>query len=333
MGGGSHLASPWVYMSKAWVLKWASGAYPGPVSNHHVTCQHGRVKPNVGLKRAINEVVAVPEEVHRSLVNHYGPRTPHNLVVPPLNPILGSGGIAAAAAAAVAAAAASSGGNGATGDGRRKNSLYKRSVGFSRPLLELSSCRLCAAIGEELSKARAEEQKEVARLSLEGREMRKRNMRSRELQLRAAEEEGKAESWGSKKDAGNGLDGSVFKEGPGERVGDGDGEGSHPRQKSDTSTSEGDVGPWYLVAATWLSRWQAYVLAGADEDLDFPTPPPGPITNGDLVDAEGVPVENKEGVTHYRGAAKGVWEFLLATYGGGPPLRRVDPNGLYDDPI
>ena len=41
----------WVYMSKAWALKWATCAYPGPVSNHHVVCRHGRVKPNVGVKR------------------------------------------------------------------------------------------------------------------------------------------------------------------------------------------------------------------------------------------------------------------------------------------
>lgn len=44
-------SNSWVYMSKAWALKWATSAYPGPVSNHHVVCRHGRVKPNVGVKR------------------------------------------------------------------------------------------------------------------------------------------------------------------------------------------------------------------------------------------------------------------------------------------
>lgn len=48
-GGVGSLS--WVYMSKAWALKWATSAYPGPVSNHHVVCRHGRVKPNVGVKR------------------------------------------------------------------------------------------------------------------------------------------------------------------------------------------------------------------------------------------------------------------------------------------
>lgn len=48
--GGSG-SNSWVYMSKAWALKWATSAYPGPVSNHHVVCRHGRVKPNVGVKR------------------------------------------------------------------------------------------------------------------------------------------------------------------------------------------------------------------------------------------------------------------------------------------
>ncbi|CAN0455289.1 unnamed protein product, partial [Ectocarpus sp. 12 AP-2014] len=74
--GGTGGSNSWVYMSKAWALKWATSAYPGPVSNHHVVCRHGRVKPNVGVKRATKEMVAVPRGVHRSLVNRYGPRTP-----------------------------------------------------------------------------------------------------------------------------------------------------------------------------------------------------------------------------------------------------------------
>lgn len=49
--GGTGGSNSWVYMSKAWALKWATSAYPGPVSNHHVVCRHGRVKPNVGVKR------------------------------------------------------------------------------------------------------------------------------------------------------------------------------------------------------------------------------------------------------------------------------------------
>lgn len=55
-GGAGSLS--WVYMSKAWALKWATSAYPGPVSNHHVVCRHGRVKPNVGVERWVGEVLA-----------------------------------------------------------------------------------------------------------------------------------------------------------------------------------------------------------------------------------------------------------------------------------
>lgn len=57
---------------------------------------------------------------------------------------------------------------------------------------------------------------------------------------------------------------------------------------------------WYLMAGTWLSRWHSYVLSGKGEDLDFPTPPPGPITNGDLVDEESVPIPGKIAGKHYR---------------------------------
>ncbi|CAM9794121.1 unnamed protein product [Hapterophycus canaliculatus] len=54
------------------------------------------------------------------------------------------------------------------------------------------------------------------------------------------------------------------------------------------------------MAGTWLSRWHAYVLSGSGEDLDFPTPPPGPITNGDLVDEDSVPISGKVAGKHYR---------------------------------
>lgn len=57
---------------------------------------------------------------------------------------------------------------------------------------------------------------------------------------------------------------------------------------------------WYLMAGTWLSRWHAYVLSGAGEDLDFPTPTPGPITNGDLVDENGDAILGKVAGKHYR---------------------------------
>lgn len=63
---------------------------------------------------------------------------------------------------------------------------------------------------------------------------------------------------------------------------------------------EGEAETWFLMAGTWLSRWHAYVLSGTGEDLDFPTPPPGPITNGDLVDEDGEPLPGKVAGKHYR---------------------------------
>ena len=40
--------------------------------------------------------------------------------------------------------------------------------------------------------------------------------------------------------------------------------------------------------------------SGTEEDLDFATPPPGPITNGDLVDEHGNPFPGKEAGESYR---------------------------------
>ncbi|CAN0455272.1 unnamed protein product, partial [Ectocarpus sp. 12 AP-2014] len=87
---------------------------------------------------------------------------------------------------------------------------------------------------------------------------------------------------------------------------------------------------WYLMAGTWLSRWHAYVLSGTGEDMDFPTPSPGPITNGDIVDENLVPIPGKVAGKHYRGAMIEVWRYLHDRYGGGPVICRSDPDGLYE---
>ncbi|CAM9512881.1 unnamed protein product [Ectocarpus sp. 6 AP-2014] len=84
------------------------------------------------------------------------------------------------------------------------------------------------------------------------------------------------------------------------------------------------------MAGTWLSRWHAYVLSGTGEDLDFPTPSPGPITNGDIVAENLVPIPGKVAGKHYRGAMIEVWRYLHDRYGGGPVICRSDPDGLYE---
>lgn len=68
----------------------------------------------------------------------------------------------------------------------------------------------------------------------------------------------------------------------------------------DDEEEEEEEEEWYLMAGTWLSRWHSYVLSGTGQDIDFPTPPPGPITNGDLVDEKSVPIPGKVAGKHYR---------------------------------
>lgn len=124
---------------------------------------------------------------------------------------------------------------------------------------------------------------------------------------------GRGDDKGKQADGTPDLGGSVSPQGGGV---DGDGPGQQEDQEQEQAVTvegrEGDHGEeeeeqeeeaeekWYLMAGTWLSRWHAYVLSGAGEDLDFPTPPPGPITNGDLVDENSVPIPGKIAGKHYR---------------------------------
>lgn len=95
-------------------------------------------------------MVAVPRGVHRSLVNRYGPRTPA-VVAKDAN----------GAKAGGAAAAAGASGRISVGRGRGVPGSGLALVGSSRPLLELSSCPACAALGEEMARIKTAEQKEV----------------------------------------------------------------------------------------------------------------------------------------------------------------------------
>ncbi|CAM9260892.1 unnamed protein product [Scytosiphon promiscuus] len=406
-------------MSKAWALKWATSAYPGPVSNHHVVCRHGRVKPNIGVKRATKEMVAVPRGVHRSLVNRYGPRTPAMVPAKP-SPLGGNGGIMAPTVPGESASRVSVG----RGRGRGHGMAL---VGSSRPLLELSSCTACKALEEEMAMLKSTEQKEVAGLSKVGQERRKRRKAARSARQRRRANEGATPESDARHDSGDGsvvvLNAATVDPSPsGGGGGGGGGDDGREGQDDPASTADADVGgeggsaettaaaaddvdggeqegsapgdgaggggggdgvsasgdgddddngagsdedrtagaplapaedgeedgygddeeggedeeedeeeeKWFLMAGTWLSRWHAYVLSGSGEDLDFPTPPPGPITNGDLVDEDSVPIPGKVAGKHYRGAMIEVWSYLHRRYGGGPVVCRSDPDGLYE---
>ena len=91
-------------------------------------------------------MLAVPQGVHRSLVNRYGPRTPS--VVARTSSVLDPRGTITSAAATSASG--------------RAGAADLALVGSSRPLLELVSCTACAALDEELVKRKSVEQKEVS---------------------------------------------------------------------------------------------------------------------------------------------------------------------------
>lgn len=78
------------------------------------------------------------------------------------------------------------------------------------------------------------------------------------------------------------------------------GDGRYVAEEEYAEEEEEESEIWYLMAGTWLSRWHDYVLSGAGQDLDFPTPVPGPITNGDLVDTNDKPFPGKVAGKNYR---------------------------------
>lgn len=100
-------------------------------------------------------MVAVPRGVHRSLVNRYGPRTPAVVAAKP-SPVDSNG-------FKVGPGPGESVGRISVGRGRGRGQGMAL-VGSSRPLLELTSCKACAALEQEMALLKTTEQKEVCNL-------------------------------------------------------------------------------------------------------------------------------------------------------------------------
>mmetsp|Transcript_32576 Transcript_32576/g.103174 ORF Transcript_32576/g.103174 Transcript_32576/m.103174 type:complete len:735 (-) Transcript_32576:61-2265(-) len=74
---------------------------------------------------------------------------------------------------------------------------------------------------------------------------------------------------------------------------------------------------WYIIDKKWLQSWLSFV------HQDQLGAVPGPISNGDLLEKDGVtPKTGLDKGTHYRGVNKQVWDIFFSIYGGGPPIVR-----------
>ena len=78
---------------------------------------------------------------------------------------------------------------------------------------------------------------------------------------------------------------------------------------------------WFLVCSQWLQRWKDF--ANGKGAL------PGPISNCNLVGADGSPLPDKKVQKDYRAVNQKVWEFLRKQYGGGPEILRRQTMQLY----
>eukprot|EP00457_Paulinella_chromatophora_P002050 gb/GEZN01002054.1/.p1 GENE.gb/GEZN01002054.1/~~gb/GEZN01002054.1/.p1 ORF type:complete len:429 (-),score=68.84 gb/GEZN01002054.1/:295-1581(-) len=70
----------------------------------------------------------------------------------------------------------------------------------------------------------------------------------------------------------------------------------------------------YLISSNWVVLWKRFVNEGG--------PSPGPISNNDLLKADGSIRLNLVAVEHYRGLNYMEWSAFYDWYGGGPVLRR-----------
>jgi len=77
---------------------------------------------------------------------------------------------------------------------------------------------------------------------------------------------------------------------------------------------------WFLIDALWLKSWKNFTEKGSKEDV------PGPIINHRLLDSAGQPHAMLKPQTHYRCLGELAWLELYKVYGGGPELRRLEPN-------
>lgn len=110
-----------------------------------------------------------------------------------------------------------------------------------------------------------------------------------------------------------------------------------------------------IIDKAWLEKWRKFVQAGSFEDIEFPLPPPGPISNHRLLRKDCVlrkeharflrkqgldsspsysfptgTVKNDDVMqelhhdVQYVAVSPGVWAVLLSIYGGGPAIFRED---------
>lgn len=81
-----------------------------------------------------------------------------------------------------------------------------------------------------------------------------------------------------------------------------------------------------VIGKAWLEAWKKFCLAGKYEDIEFPHPPPGPISNFELL-APGSSSRIRPDLVldqDYCVISPGVWGVLHDIYGGGPVLLRED---------
>ena len=83
----------------------------------------------------------------------------------------------------------------------------------------------------------------------------------------------------------------------------------------------------YIVDKQWLDSWRAFVATDASEDLEYSTPPPGKISNGNLLlpGSDELKSGLKAGIA-YEAVSPGVWYILHRIYGGQPVLPRRGPD-------
>jgi len=84
-----------------------------------------------------------------------------------------------------------------------------------------------------------------------------------------------------------------------------------------------DKGPWFMLSATWLQQWKAFVSNKISKQVNdrVGVLPPRPIENSCLLTGSQT-TKGLELNKHYVAVSKDVWTIFHRTYGGGPIIVR-----------
>jgi len=279
-----------IFVSVYWLIKFLSFSEPGPLCNHDIACCHGALKPHLyGCRKRI--CIPMPIELFKNLRDYLHEKFnyPRCLMSTEICTMYGG-------------AATSS------------------EITF-RELTSTIPCEICIRHHDQLMLRRKDERERVVlesikdgfedellseedTIKLKKNVLNEKRRRVMDSKLKVIDE-----------DSDNFLRDTGFTL-------------PNLKRKNVIVRPADEIEFYCIISKSWLDSWKKFCLSGQHEDIEYPHPPPGPISNFDLLEP-GSSSEIKSNLVleqDYCVVSPSVWSVLHDIYGGGPVLRRQEVN-------